>query len=84
MIDDDIDYEDVLASLQAKLEEANALAATYFRMMGWQFPEGLKFYASTHPRHRHCWELAKAAYLHLEGTDIAEVIIELQDNPKEI
>lgn len=71
----DIEYK----SAQQIVDECNGLAHTFYEMQGCQRPEEFKFYEATHPTEKGMWELAVAAYDHIEGTDVEECLSEVRD-----
>lgn len=42
-------------------------------------PPEFKFYDATHPIEIGMWELAVAAYDHIEGTDVSDALDEVRD-----
>lgn len=65
---------------QKIVDECNDLARTFYEMQGCQVPDGYKFYEATHPAEAGCWQLAMAAYDHIEGTDVESALDDLRDS----
>ena len=61
------------------VDRCNELARTFYAMQGYQVPADFKFYAATHPHEVGCWRMAVAAYEHIDGTEVDEVLAEMQD-----
>ena len=65
--------------LQRVVDRANSLARSFYLRMGYMRPEGYRFDQATHPQERMCWLMASDAFEHLDGTDLTEVLGELED-----
>lgn len=59
--------------------ECNALARTFYRMVGCEVPDDYKFYEASHPAETGCWDMAVAAYEHIEGTPIEDCLCDLEE-----
>lgn len=59
--------------------KANALARTFYRMMGCVVGEGYAFDRATHPQERMCWQMACEAYEVIEGTPVMDALSEIED-----
>ena len=59
--------------------EANDLARLFYRMSGCEVPDGFKFYEAHHPAEEGCWNMAVAAYEHIEGTEVEDCLAQLED-----
>ncbi len=55
------------------------LARRFYRRMGYVQREGYRFDLATHPQERLCWEMACDAFDQIMGTDLNEVMNELND-----
>jgi len=62
------------------VNEANELAKTFCEMFGFEASSGHKFHERLNPRDAGFWELAVAAYDHIEGTDVEDALYELEDS----
>lgn len=56
------------------VEACNGLARTFYGMQGCKVPDGFKFYEAHHPAEVACWQMAVAAYDHIEGTDVEDCL----------
>lgn len=61
------------------VDDCNALAREFYGMFGCQVPEGYRFDAATHPQEQSMWNLAVAAYYHIEGTDVEEALAAMEE-----
>lgn len=59
--------------------DANVLAREFYRLMGYIAPPDFRFDRARHPQERLCWMLAVAAYEHIDGTDVADALSNLED-----
>lgn len=57
----------------------NHLAVLFYKMNGYAVSEGCKMYEATHPQERGMWNMAVAAYYHIEGTDVDELLDIMED-----
>lgn len=64
---------------QKIVADGNALARMFYRRMGYERPDGYRFDKATHPQERMCWAMACDAVEHLFGTDLEEVLAELEE-----
>lgn len=62
------------------VSDCNDLARTFCEMQGYQAPEGRKFYEKANSREEGFWNLATAAYDHIEGTDVDACLDELLED----
>lgn len=60
------------------VEECNDLANTFARMHGHIDRPEFKYYKATHPQEALFWEMALAAYDHIEGTDVDGALEEME------
>ncbi len=61
------------------LESANDLARLLYRLRGYDVPRNYRFDRATHPQEVAVWSIVVIAYEHIEGTDLEEVIAELEE-----
>lgn len=61
------------------ISDCNELANTFGAMRGWVDRPDFKYYEATHPEEIGCWEWAVAAYDHIEGTDVQDILDNLED-----
>ncbi len=66
-------------NLQRTIDDANSLARSFYLRMGYVVPEGYRFDEARHPQERMCWQMARDAYEALVGTDLDDVLSELED-----
>lgn len=64
---------------QQIVDDCNRLARVFYKMNGYEVPEGYRFDQARHPQERGSWNLAAVAYLHIEGTDPDEALQNLED-----
>lgn len=62
---------------QQIVDECNDLARTFYAMHGNVVPNDFKFYQAHHPQEVGCWEMAVAAYEHIDGTDVEDCLNEV-------
>lgn len=62
------------------IREANELAASFYRHMGYAVPEGYRFDRARHPTERMCWDMTVTAYLDLKATELRDVLIEAEED----
>jgi hypothetical protein len=72
----ELDYQQNAASI---VSNANVLARTFYRRMGNVVPDGYRFDKSRHPQEQMCWQMAADAFEQFFGTDLEEVLAELDD-----
>ena len=65
------------------IANANDLAREFYRLMGYVREEDYRFDEATHPQEKLCWQMACAAFEHIEGTDLNEVLAEIEDQRAE-
>ncbi|MGL5726565.1 MAG: hypothetical protein ACRCYD_01765 [Plesiomonas sp.] len=65
--------------LREIVDDCNKLARKFYRMQGYVVGDDFKFYEATHPAEVMCWEMAKEAYSQIQGTEIDQVIDDLED-----
>lgn len=63
---------------QKIVDEANQLARLFYASRGCEVPDDFKFYEARHPAEEGCWVQACIAYEHIEGTDVADALNELE------
>lgn len=61
------------------VEEANALARSFYLMTGCEVDDDFKFYEAHHPAEVGCWNQAVVAYEHIAGTDVEDCLMQVQD-----
>lgn len=59
--------------------DCNELARLFYGAMGYVVPAGYRFDKATHPQERGCWDQAAIAFEQIEGTDVEQVLMELED-----
>ena len=59
------------------IEQTNNLARDFYKIMGYN-GEGVRFYESTHPQERLCWNLACKAQENLTNTEIDDILDNLE------
>jgi hypothetical protein len=60
------------------VEWGNGLARRFYEEMGCVVPEGYRFDKARHPQERMCWRLAVVALEEVDGTDLQEMVDELE------
>jgi hypothetical protein len=58
---------------------ANELAREFYKVRGYEVPEGYQFQKATHPHEVQCWYMTKIAYEFLMGTELEQVLEEMED-----
>lgn len=66
---------------QQIMDECNELARHFFALHGYQVPDGFEFWKAQHPVALRCWDMAAAAYEHIEGTDLQNCLANLEVEP---
>lgn len=61
------------------VDDTNKLARLFYKMSGNAVPDGDKFYEAHHSAEVLCWDMAMAAYDHIEGTDVIDALCEIED-----
>lgn len=61
------------------IQEANELAREFHRFNGYEVPDGFKFYETENPRAIAAWNLAVIAYEFLTGTDLTDVLSNIDE-----
>jgi hypothetical protein len=61
------------------LKQANELAREFYAAQGYLVPEGYRFDKARHPQERACWRFAELAYARIEGTELSEILAEVED-----
>ena len=61
------------------IDECNGLAREFYAAHGYEVPEGYRFDEAHHPQERQMWFMALLAFERLTGTDMEDVLIELED-----
>jgi hypothetical protein len=69
---------DKLTPLQIR-NLANELARELYFIRGYRTKEGYRFDRATHPHEVEAWRGARAAFEILHGTDLDEVVAEIED-----
>ena len=64
---------------QEIVDEANGLAAQFYKAHGYEVPEGYKFHEATHPHEISMWNMAVLAYEYLTGTDLNDALSGIED-----
>ena len=62
------------------IEQALAMAARFYSIMGYQSKPGFKFYDSRHPTELMCWYMAVDAFNELAATDVNDALDEINDD----
>lgn len=65
---------------QELFDDCNELAREFYASHGCEVAAGYRFDLATHPQEQGMWNLACIAYEFIDGTDIEEVIKELDGN----
>lgn len=68
-----------MKTAQQIVDDCNALARTFYRMHGYQVPEGYRFDKAHHPQERTMWAMAVEAYEHIEETPVEDCLDEIDD-----
>lgn len=69
-----------MAQTNAKIvASANELARQFYLVRGYEVPAGYRFDKATHPHEREAWRMVAIAFEFLRGTEIDEVIAELEE-----
>lgn len=66
------------------LEQTNELAAMFYKCQGYKSPKGFRFDKSNHGHEQIAWAQACIAQEELTGTDLEDVLIELEDETSEL
>ncbi len=66
---------------QEIVDMANELAGEFSAMLGYVGPAGYRFDLATRRRERICWELACHAFEFIDGTDVANALAEIDEDP---
>lgn len=61
------------------VENANALARSFYKSMGYEVPEGYRFDQARHPQERMCWQMSCYAFEMIEGTDPNDALSSLEE-----
>lgn len=61
------------------LAAANELARKFYRLMGYEVRKGYAFHKATHPHEVTCWRMSVVAFEQIQGTDIDDVLNNLED-----
>lgn len=61
------------------VDGCNELARLFYSMQGYQVPDDYRFYEAHHPHEVGCWNMAVAAYEHIEGTPVEDALSNLED-----
>ena len=64
---------------QQLVDECNELASKFYQMLGYVGRKGFRFDKSSHPMELRMWDMAVIAYEELTGTDMHDVLSELND-----
>lgn len=64
---------------QQIVDECLALADTFYVMHGMISRPGFKYFESPHPMEQAMWNLAVAAYDHIEGTEVEQCLAEIEE-----
>jgi hypothetical protein len=70
---------DVEHNAKQIIADANDLARRFYRRMGYAVPEGYRFDKARHPQEQMCWAMVADAVEHLTGTELQEVLDELEN-----
>lgn len=68
---------DELKTDQQIVDECNELARLFYKMHGYEVEDGYRFYEAHHPQEIGMWNMAVAAYEHIEGTKVEQALLEL-------
>lgn len=68
-----------MKSDQELVDACNELARLFYASIGCEVPDDFKFYKAHHPAEVGCWNQAMMAYEHIEGTDIDQALMNLED-----
>lgn len=58
----------------------NRLARRFYAVHGCSVTQGYRFDQATHPDERRMWNLAVLAFDYIEGTDIEDVLAQMEDD----
>ncbi|GAB4059159.1 hypothetical protein [Uliginosibacterium sediminicola] len=61
------------------VRECNELADTFAQMHNHMSRPAFKYYEATHPQEAGFWNMAVAAYDHIEGSDVEAALDEIYD-----
>ena len=61
------------------VDSCNELARTFYKMQGYEVPEGYRFDQAHHPAEVGCWNLAAEAFDHIDATDINDCLSDLDE-----
>lgn len=68
-----------MRTAQQIVDQTNALAREFYRLMGYGVAEGYRFDRARHPQEQTCWRMACFASEQLTGTEPDEAAAELED-----
>ena len=68
---------------QEILKQTNELAALFYKLLGYNSPDGFRFYLSKHGHEQAVWRQACIAQEELTGTDIINVLEECEESTNE-
>lgn len=64
---------------QQIIDDCNVLAREFYKVHGYDVPEGFKFHESSHPQEQSMWNLAVMAYEHVQGTDVLDALSQVEE-----
>lgn len=70
---------DVEHHLKTIVANTNDLARKFYGRMGCKVPKGYRFDKATHPQEKMCWQMAADAIEEFFGTDMNDVLDELEE-----
>ena len=71
--------DDHMQDAQNIVDGANELARTFYGRMGCAAPKGYRFDKAHHPQEQMCWRMAGDAMEQFLGTELDEVLSELDE-----
>lgn len=72
------ELEEKILTPQEIVDSCNELAILFYRMCGYCVEPTYKMYEATHPQEKGFWNMAVAAYEHIQGTEVDAVLDEIK------
>lgn len=68
-----------MKTLEEIVNDCNKLAGLFYLMQGCKVDNNFKFNTSEHPTEQGMWNMAVAAYEYIEGTDVEQALLDIED-----
>lgn len=62
------------------VDDANDLARLFYESYGCRVEQGYRFDKAHHPQEKAMWNLASIAYEQIEGTDVNDALVEVEND----